>query len=354
MASAAVAGPYEVAQDAYQRADYETAFQAWKPLADQGNVDAEYMLGHMYDQGLGVARDAVETKSWYEKAAEQGLAHAQCALGMMPLRSPGGEEQSSQKLSESTKDDTRPFNVSEDITITTIVKYGRTDGAGNNQELVYSQAQTNVLYNMRQDGAKPRNVLKSIESDAERGRESVDYGVALRWLYKAAAQGDACGQYGIGRFYYGGYGVAKDYGSAVYWFRKAADKGDADAQASLGVLYYNGEGLMQDYESAAKLWRVAAGAGEATAPLALGMMYSNGEGVRRDYLVAYIWFSLAAARTNDENLHEMAVRARDRVKADVAPCEIAEAQRIARTWDASDPNSVPTISYGNIPGCKIN
>ncbi len=28
----------------------------WRPLAEQGNADAQYNLGHLYSQGLGVPK----------------------------------------------------------------------------------------------------------------------------------------------------------------------------------------------------------------------------------------------------------------------------------------------------------
>ena len=40
--------------DAYDRKDYETAHKLWLPLAEQGDVDAQYNLGTMYDLGQGV------------------------------------------------------------------------------------------------------------------------------------------------------------------------------------------------------------------------------------------------------------------------------------------------------------
>ena len=35
--------------EAYNKGDYATALKEWTPLADQGNVKAQYNLGLMYD-----------------------------------------------------------------------------------------------------------------------------------------------------------------------------------------------------------------------------------------------------------------------------------------------------------------
>ena len=57
MAGGAVAGPFEDAQAAHSRRDYATALRLWRPLADQGNAEAQYALGFMYDGGQGVPKN---------------------------------------------------------------------------------------------------------------------------------------------------------------------------------------------------------------------------------------------------------------------------------------------------------
>jgi TPR repeat protein len=52
-----VAGPFEDAT--YERGDYATALRLFCPLADQGDADAQYNLGVMYDEGRGVAQNAM-------------------------------------------------------------------------------------------------------------------------------------------------------------------------------------------------------------------------------------------------------------------------------------------------------
>ena len=69
--------------DAYDRGDYKTAFNEWKPLAEQGDAYAQFNLGWMYRNGKGVLEDDKEAVKWYTKAAEQGYAFAQNNLGVM-------------------------------------------------------------------------------------------------------------------------------------------------------------------------------------------------------------------------------------------------------------------------------
>ena len=68
---------------AYQSGDYVTALQEWRPLAEQGDADAQQGLGVMYENGMGVLQDYKEAVKWYRLAAEQGDANAQNSIGFM-------------------------------------------------------------------------------------------------------------------------------------------------------------------------------------------------------------------------------------------------------------------------------
>jgi tetratricopeptide (TPR) repeat protein len=68
---------------AYQRGDYATALRLWHPLAEQGDADAQFHLGVMYESGQGVLRNDAEAIKWYREAAGQDDAVAQFNLGVM-------------------------------------------------------------------------------------------------------------------------------------------------------------------------------------------------------------------------------------------------------------------------------
>ena len=59
--------------------DFKETFQA----AEQGDAEAQFNLGKMYDKGQGVRQDDVQAVQWYRRAAEQGYAKAQYNLGVM-------------------------------------------------------------------------------------------------------------------------------------------------------------------------------------------------------------------------------------------------------------------------------
>ncbi len=82
LAAPALAG-YDEGVAAYDRGDYETAEREFRPLAEQGDVDAQFMLGRIYTYGMGVAQDYVAAVKWFRLVAEQGHAAAQYNLGIM-------------------------------------------------------------------------------------------------------------------------------------------------------------------------------------------------------------------------------------------------------------------------------
>ena len=77
------AGPWEDGMAAYDRGDYATALEFWRPLAEQGDSDAQYNLGIMYNDGRGVPQDYAEAVKWWHKAAEQDNVYAQVKLAAM-------------------------------------------------------------------------------------------------------------------------------------------------------------------------------------------------------------------------------------------------------------------------------
>ncbi|WP_438957316.1 tetratricopeptide repeat protein [Cognatiyoonia sp.] len=81
---------YQKGLDAYAAGDYARALQEWTPLAEAGNVDAQYNLGYMYEAGQGGLQDDAEAVRWYRLASDQGNARAQTNLGSTKGKNRGG------------------------------------------------------------------------------------------------------------------------------------------------------------------------------------------------------------------------------------------------------------------------
>ena len=79
--SSANATGFEAGVTAYKAKNHQTVLQEWIPLAEQGDVHAQYNIGTAYMYGDGVVQDYKQAAKWYTLAADQGDAHAQGHLG---------------------------------------------------------------------------------------------------------------------------------------------------------------------------------------------------------------------------------------------------------------------------------
>lgn len=61
---------------AFETADYPKALKLLKPLAQQGDAEAQCLIGNMHHLGLGAERNIAEAIKWYTKSADQGYAIA--------------------------------------------------------------------------------------------------------------------------------------------------------------------------------------------------------------------------------------------------------------------------------------
>ncbi len=79
------AGPAQAGFDdgmaAATRGKYRAALEIWLPLAQEGDLRAQYNLAVLYDKGLGATQDFSEAARWYLVAAERGHLDAQANLG---------------------------------------------------------------------------------------------------------------------------------------------------------------------------------------------------------------------------------------------------------------------------------
>lgn len=87
----AVGATYDSGLLAYRAGDFVTARRQWEDVAKSGGAEAQYMLGHLVQNGLGQPWSNAQAAVWYRQAADQGLAEAQVALADLYLRGVGVE-----------------------------------------------------------------------------------------------------------------------------------------------------------------------------------------------------------------------------------------------------------------------
>jgi TPR repeat protein len=102
--------------------------------------------------------------------------------------------------------------------------------------------------------ARAQARLGEILDKAEEDKE------AVAWYRKAAEQGDAAGQFGLGMAYLAGEGVPRDPGAALAWIRRAAEQNHQNAVEAMADAYRDGGfGLTPDATQAAR-WAARAAA----------------------------------------------------------------------------------------------
>ncbi|MCE8000792.1 MAG: sel1 repeat family protein [Rhodobiaceae bacterium] len=68
----------------FDAGDFLAAAETWRPLADDGVVEAQYRLGRLYRFGLGVTPDVTLARKWLSAAAAQGHEKAAKTLEILP------------------------------------------------------------------------------------------------------------------------------------------------------------------------------------------------------------------------------------------------------------------------------
>jgi TPR repeat protein len=260
---------FEAGHAAYQRGDYATALQLWKPLAERGMVRAMINLGLMYAEGHGVTQDDLQAYGWLSLAAEFAASDADTRVEA---------QQSRGRIYTRMTPDQR---------VQAAFSYER-QGHGVLIRGDPAMALRLIRWRAEQGDASAQFVLGvkyEFGSDLSR-----DYSEAMRWYRLSAKQGDAGAQHNIGYLYFNGLGVPQDYSEAMKWYRLAAEHGDAAAQYEIGHIYREGRVVPQDYAEAVKWFRLAAEQNLFGAFRGLGYMYANGLGVPKDDVEAARWY----------------------------------------------------------------
>ncbi|TAN65003.1 MAG: hypothetical protein EPN17_17990 [Methylobacter sp.] len=189
-----VAGMLEKARRMLNKGRVVEALSLYLPLAEQGNADAQFHVGLLYANGLGVTKDDKQAADWFGRAAKQGHREAQTKLGFMYATGKG---------------------VTQNYNTAVYWCYQAAE-----QGDVIAQYNLGLMY------AKGQGVAQ-------------DNRLAISWYSKAAAQGHARAQYNLGVIYANGVGVPKDSKQAADLYRKAAKQGLAEAVAALKQLEHS-------------------------------------------------------------------------------------------------------------------
>jgi len=263
-ASASFGGTLEDGSAALERKDYKSAFPLLLPLAEKGSTFAQYNVGVMYANGLGIEKNEKEAVKWYQKAAAQGEADAQLNLGMMY-------------------------------------------SAGRGVEKDPKKAMEWYLRAAEQGNASAQNNIGSLYFNGEGVQK--DDRKAVEWYSKAARQGVAMAQNSLGGMYVKGWGVEKDLNKGLDWIMKAANQGlpvarenafsilygeakhgNPQAMHAVGTMCLRGWAGKQAPQDCMSWYEQAAGKGIDASRDALAQIYGKGLfGIDPDAKKAQYW-----------------------------------------------------------------
>ncbi len=147
---------------------------------------------------------------------------------------------------------------------------------------------------------------------------AVDPAAAERWWKKAGERPQALPEGRRNPMRLAQLGrVEPDAAALVAWYERQARAGELWAQNYVGHLYEAGQWVPQDYATAQIWYRRAAEAGFGPSQMSMAMLYSNGLGVERDQAESRRWAMMGLTQSCDRAVQaEPGANACDRFAAD--------------------------------------
>ncbi len=225
-------GPAKPALDAFRAGRHAKAVELAKPLAEEGNADALYLMGYAHETAQGAEASREKALEFYRKAAAAKHLDASYRMSFILLAS--DDEKEREQARESLESAARS-----DVTVA-----GRILGEA---------------YLLGRLTPAP------------------DPDKAVFWWQRAADAGDIPSMLLLARFYDGQFGFPelREVKKALDFYAKAAGLGNAGAMAAIGSRLLNGEKEIRDEKKAREWLKKAIDAKEYSAYLALGDYEEN-------------------------------------------------------------------------------
>jgi len=221
----------------FKMANYAAARVIWEALAQRGNVEANFNLGILHEDGLGVPQNIQMAIAHYEKAATVGSSKAQYRLGLLysvsaklPKNDVKADKWFAAAAAQGDKD--------------AMAYLAQRAGTGKNQRYQdFLQAEKLQASGLSSEAAA---IFKQLAQEGDTRSRS-----RLAWMYEA------------------GQGMPRDLNEAAKLFRQSAEEGDAEAQYAIAVMLETGKGQTQDAREAQVWLSRAAAQGHEAAKAAL-------------------------------------------------------------------------------------
>lgn len=247
----------------YKNGDFSQAITLYKQAAELDDAKAQYNLGYLYDEGIGIDANETEAEEWYKKAAEHKFIKAYYRLGKLFYWKHYFAEKELVK---------EPKEVQEEYKEKAIEWFTRGAIEGDAE----AQNELGIMY---RDG-------DLVEKD---------YLIAKDYFEKAANQGYRDAQDHLAYLYFSGKLIEQDYKQAYFWLQKAAEQNSAYAQFGLGLMFENGLGVDPSYSKALRWYMKSARNGYYDACYKLGLFSFTGIAGKADSKIALQYWKTASS-----------------------------------------------------------
>lgn len=266
----------------------------YQHFAEKGDKDGQLKLGFMLERGLGGVTDIVNAEKWYNLAAEQNQVVAQYLLGHLYQLGWLGKQPDymlAKKWYSSAQSNYTPAAVALGFIYDTV-------------DDDYQQAQASYQLAATQHDPVGAFDLGLIY---EKGKGCpVDFEKAKELYQQAVDLGHSQAMVQLAGLYFNGLIGSRDEQKALSLYKKAAELGERDALYQLGLLSETGVATTLDFSAAIQYYQQSADKGDAKAMLALARIYQYGLGVPKDNQQAAAYYKKLAALGNAYAQYQLA------------------------------------------------
>ncbi len=339
--------------------DDSVVIEWYLPSAEEGDTEAQYNLGFMYETGWGVQVNEKEAIRWYREAAEMQHDIAQLRLGMMLIVGVDGKQsideglallrrsaENGNRVAEALVQDLFDAgDVSTDDAVRIVAGIRRVLDEGEKHTLDTLRRSLELLYKKTEPQSRvasstslrsniapkhvdvveavtgKKNTVRSNKKSISNSRSSSLHdqkkeekskkGNLFNWYLKRANQGEADSQYHIGVMFIKGEQVGRDVEEGVRWIKLAAEQGHKVAATYMEL--WNGDLSVNSFESSiAVRWLKEMGRTfDINAIFDLGFLYEMGRGVQKNFQTAKKWYEFAAIEGHAEAKRRLALLKRN-------------------------------------------
>ena len=358
--SIAALGGHEAAQQKLdvlnvQNTDKSVVIDWYLPAAQEGDTEAQYNLGFMYETGWGVPENTTEAIRWYREASEMQHDVAQLRLAMMTIVGVGVKSsmrdglellhqsaENGNRIAEILVQDMfdvgdvgkssakqivsgirRIFDDGEEATIKTLrrsleaLRRGPTDSPSLSDldvedeiekpiDVVKAVTQSTPIVKKRSPVVESSNQASN-KKIVTRKQSTLGRGNTFKWYIEEATNGEPDAQYHLGVLYIKGDQVEKDIDEGLHWMKRAAEQGH-----ELALIYtklWEDEFDQNSFSSTiAVAWlKNSAREWNQQSVFTLGTLYETGRGVEKNFKRATQWYKFAAVNGHSNAKRRLAL-----------------------------------------------